>query len=133
MDWRRAFTALLSRQTLGDITSLRRRYGLTETAEHVGEEKKIGCFIVYDHYHERLGAEDNLSGLLQSGSIQSFTNVTYGFERVPDAVLELFTKPHAGHAQVDFRQRRTERQSCVVRSHHLLTSPATQPTRRGRR
>jgi NADPH-dependent curcumin reductase CurA len=84
--------------------SLRRAFGITAALEALCDERgiRIECWIVFDHYDQRLALEDELASLLRYGAIRPVTDVTRGFANLPHAVTAMYARPHAGKAQVDF-------------------------------
>jgi NADPH-dependent curcumin reductase CurA len=86
------------------ITSLRQAFGVTADIEALARAKniKIECWIVYDFYHERVAAENEMSRLLWAGALKPLVNVTEGFENLPQAVIGMYENPRAGKAQVRF-------------------------------
>ncbi len=83
---------------------LRGAFGITPEIEALCGERaiRIECWIVFDHYDERLSLEDELAAMLRAGSLRAVTDVTRGFENLPSAIMAMYERPHAGKAQVDF-------------------------------
>jgi hypothetical protein len=90
--------------TIEDHSTLRRSCGVSETVERISQAKNITihCFIVYEFYRERIQAENELSRILATRSIQSITSVVQGFEYLPGAIVSLYSGSHFGRAQVSF-------------------------------
>ncbi|MCB2064952.1 MAG: NADP-dependent oxidoreductase [Novosphingobium sp.] len=88
----------------GTGNGLRGAFGITPEIEALCEARaiRIECFIVFDHYDERLSLEDELAIMLQAGTLKSLTQVTHGFENLPQAVTAMYERPHSGKAQVQF-------------------------------
>jgi NADPH-dependent curcumin reductase CurA len=84
--------------------SLRRSFGISERLEAMLAKRQIRChaWIVDSFYHERLQAEDELSRLLQSGKLKPINHVVDGFERLPEAIVDLYRIPHTGKLQIRF-------------------------------
>jgi NADPH-dependent curcumin reductase CurA len=83
---------------------LRAAFGIAPEIEALCEQRaiRIECWIVFDHYGERLSLEDELAAMLRAGSLKALTDVTRGFENLPSAIMAMYDRPHAGKAQVDF-------------------------------
>ena len=92
------------RPEFGPMRGLRYAFGVTDDIDAVAREKniKIECWIVYEFYHERITAENEMSRLMRDGKLKGLTNLTEGFENLPEAVMGMYTKPRAGKAQVRF-------------------------------
>jgi NADPH-dependent curcumin reductase CurA len=90
-----------------DRPALRRTFGISEPIEAIMKMRNIKseAWIVDAFYHERLKAEDDLSGLLLSGALKPINNVVDGFENLPRAISELYATPRAGKMQVRFEAR----------------------------
>lgn len=84
--------------------SLRRAFGISENVEAVLKQKNIKaeCWIVDSFYHERLKAEDDLSRHLRSGALKPINNVVDGFEKLPEAIIGLYSNSRSGKLQVRF-------------------------------
>jgi NADPH-dependent curcumin reductase CurA len=63
---------------------------------------QVEAWIVHDFYHQRLEAEDALSGLLEAGALKPVHNTVEGFEALPEAIVSLYDAPRAGKLQVRF-------------------------------
>ena len=83
---------------------LRGAFGITPEIEALCDERaiRIECWIVFDHYYERLSLEDELAAMVRAGSLKAVTDVTRGFENLPSAIMAMYECPHSGKAQVDF-------------------------------
>lgn len=88
----------------GSGNGLRGAFGITPEIEEVCKARsiRIECWIVFDHYDERLSLEDELAAMLRAGELKPVTDVTRGFENLPQAVIDMYERPHAGKAQVSF-------------------------------
>jgi len=86
---------------------LRRAFGISETIEKILQERNIRseAWIVDAFYHERLQAEDDLSVLLRRGVLKPINNVVEGFDNLPKAVVDLYSKSRSGKLQVRFEPR----------------------------
>lgn len=95
------------------VNGLRGAFGITPEIEGLCNERsiRIEAWIVFDHYDERLSLEDELAELLRSGNLKALTNVTKGFECLPQAVIALYEQPRSGKAQVDFVASKGERRA----------------------
>jgi NADPH-dependent curcumin reductase CurA len=83
---------------------LRGAFGITPEIEALCGDRsiRIEAWIVFDHYDERLSLEDELAGMLRAGTLRPVTDVTRGFENLPQAAIRMYSRPHAGKVQVDF-------------------------------
>jgi NADPH-dependent curcumin reductase CurA len=86
---------------------LRRAFGISENVENILKQRNIKseAWIVDKFYHERLKAEDDLSGLLRSGALKPISNVVDGFDKLPHAVVDLYRTARSGKLQVRFEPR----------------------------
>jgi NADPH-dependent curcumin reductase CurA len=84
--------------------SLRRAFGISDDIETRLKKQNIKseCWIVDALYHERLKAEDDLSRHLRSGALKPINNVIDGFEKLPQAIVGLYTTARSGKLQVRF-------------------------------
>jgi NADPH-dependent curcumin reductase CurA len=87
--------------------SLRRRFGISQTVEHILKKRNIKseAWIVDEFYHERLKAEDDLSRLLLRGALKPISNIVEGFENLPSAIVGLYKTARSGKLQVRFESR----------------------------
>lgn len=83
---------------------LRGAFGITSEIEALCDERsiRIEAWIVFDHYDERLSLEDELADMLRAGTLKPVTDVTRGFGNLPQAVIGMYSRSHAGKVQVDF-------------------------------
>jgi NADPH-dependent curcumin reductase CurA len=88
----------------GHGKGLRGIFGITPEIEALCDERAIGieAWVVFDHYEERLSLEDELAAMLRADTLKPVTDVTRGFENLPQAIIAMYERPHAGKAQVDF-------------------------------
>jgi NADPH-dependent curcumin reductase CurA len=82
----------------------RRRFGLTEDDERFARAKniKIEEWIVHDFYYDRIGAENDLARLVQSGRLKPINSVFEGFEKLPEAIMSTFAGLRYGKLSVRF-------------------------------
>lgn len=87
-------------------TSLRRMVGITEEIEAILSQRNIKseAWIVDAFYAERLRAEDDLSRLMLTGRLKPITHVVHGFEKLPDAIVDLYRSGRSGKLQVQFAE-----------------------------
>jgi NADPH-dependent curcumin reductase CurA len=85
-------------------SSLKKHYGISEAVERVLEERHIksDAWTVDTFYNERLSAEDALSRLMLRRQLQGHANVADGFERLPEAIVNLYRDRRPGKLQVAF-------------------------------
>jgi NADPH-dependent curcumin reductase CurA len=83
---------------------LRRMFGISETIEKILKTRNIKseAWIVDAFYHERLKAEDDLSLHLRSGALKPISTIVEGFDKLPAAVVGLYSQARAGKLQVRF-------------------------------
>jgi NADPH-dependent curcumin reductase CurA len=91
----------------GPGSSLRRMVGITEAMERTLRVRNIKseAWIVDAFYHERLGAEDDLSRLMLTGRLKPVTHVIEGLDRLPDAIADLYRFGRSGKLQVQIATR----------------------------
>ena len=84
--------------------TIREHYGITGAVEQVlkARDIKSDAWTVDRFYHERLGAEDALSRLLEEGHLRAHNHVVRGFEQLPKAIVDLYHHPRSGKLQVSF-------------------------------
>jgi len=84
--------------------SLREHYGISAAVEKTIAERQLksAVWTVDTFYGDRLQAEDDLSRLMQASQLRPHNQLVHGFDRVPDAIVELYRKPHAGKLQISF-------------------------------
>jgi len=84
--------------------TLRQMFGISAEIEAMLKERHIKSetWIVDAFYHERLQAEDDLSRMLLSGALKPINTVVEGFEKLPEAIVELYRGSHTGKLQVRF-------------------------------
>jgi NADPH-dependent curcumin reductase CurA len=82
--------------------TLRQAFGISDEVEIIMASRglRAEAWIVDAFYHERLAAEDALAALMRSGKLKPVSNVVEGFEKLPEAIIELYRKPHAGKLQI---------------------------------
>jgi NADPH-dependent curcumin reductase CurA len=87
--------------------TLRQMFGISAEIEAMLKERHIKSetWIVDSFYHERLKAEDELSRLLSSGALKPIITVIEGFEKLPEAIVELYRGQRTGKLQVRFEAR----------------------------
>lgn len=90
----------------GERASLRRQFGISEAIERIIAARNIRseAWIVDEFYDERLKAENDMSRWLRRGVLKPVTNVIEGFEKLPEAVVGLYSGSHAGKLQVRFAE-----------------------------
>jgi NADPH-dependent curcumin reductase CurA len=78
--------------------------GISDEVEALLKKKNIKteCWMVDAFYHERLKAEDDLSRLTLSGQLKPIHSVVEGFEKLPQAITDLYRKHRSGKLQVRF-------------------------------
>jgi len=84
--------------------NLRKFFGLSEAVEAELKQKNIktAFWMVDAFYHERLQAENDLSRLLIAKTLKPVHNVVQGFDRLPQAIADLYTTHRHGKLQVSF-------------------------------
>jgi NADPH-dependent curcumin reductase CurA len=84
--------------------SLRRMFGISETVEATIAAKNLRAeaWIVDAFYAERLTAEGDLAALMRAGRLKPINHVVDGFNKLPEAIVDLYRTPHAGKLQVRF-------------------------------
>jgi NADPH-dependent curcumin reductase CurA len=66
---------------------------------------KTEVWMVDAFYHERLKAEDGLSRLLLAGKIKAIHLVAEGFEKLPQAIADLYRTHRDGELGLPFGLR----------------------------
>jgi NADPH-dependent curcumin reductase len=86
--------------------TMRETFGITASVERVLRERNIksGAWTVDAFYHERLRAENDLSRLMSMGHLHPHSRVTYGFERLPEAIVEQYRRRGTGKLQISFEK-----------------------------
>jgi NADPH-dependent curcumin reductase CurA len=84
--------------------NMRKFCGISDKVDALLKKKNIKteCWMVDAFYHERLKAEDDLSRLMLSGQLKAIHNVVEGFEKLPQAITDLYRKHRSGKLQVRF-------------------------------
>jgi NADPH-dependent curcumin reductase CurA len=84
--------------------NMRKFCGISDKVDALRKKKNIKteCWMVDAFYHERLKAEDDLSRLMLSGQLKAIHNVVEGFEKLPQAITDLYRKHRSGKLQVRF-------------------------------
>jgi NADPH-dependent curcumin reductase CurA len=72
--------------------------GITGEIEEVPRQRKIKseAWIVDAFYHEGLTAEDDLCRLILQGRLKPVTHVVEGFDKLPEAIVELYRAGRSG-------------------------------------
>lgn len=95
------YASEIKRQRYG---SLRESFGISAEVDQAARAKniKIACWLAFEFYHDRIAAENEMSRLLRAKQLKAVTNVTEGFDQLPQAVMGMYAGPRAGKAQVRF-------------------------------
>jgi NADPH-dependent curcumin reductase CurA len=84
--------------------NLRQMFGISPAIETMLKARNIKseAWIVDEFYHERWKAEDDLSRLLLRRALKPINTIVDGFDKLPDAIVDLYQRPRAGKLQVRF-------------------------------
>lgn len=90
--------------------TIREHYGISAVVEQLLKDRSVrsGAWTVDHFYHERLQAEDALSRLLEDGRLRPHNHVVQGFERLPNAIVDLYHQPRNGKLQISFEQQQED-------------------------